>query len=173
MSLTRVSPQKARDLIVEGARLIDVREADEHARERILIAENVPLSRLDGLDVGRAPAVIFHCRSGNRTSANAARLEAVADCPAYVLEGGLDAWRQAGLPVEVDPSQPLELMRQVQLAAGGLVLVGVLLGFLVAPAFFGIAAFVGAGLMTAGATGWCGMARLLARMPWNRRAAVA
>lgn len=173
MSLTRVSPQKARDLIVEGAKLVDIREADEHARERILVAENVPLSRLAELDVGRAPAVIYHCRSGNRTSANAARLAQVADCPAYVLEGGLDAWRQAGLPVEVDRSQPLELMRQVQLAAGALVLAGVLLGFLVAPAFFGIAAFVGAGLMTAGATGWCGMARLLARMPWNRRAAAA
>lgn len=173
MSLTPVSPEKARDLIVEGARLIDIRDADEHARERILVAENVPMSRLDRLDVGRAPAVIYHCRSGNRTSANAARLAQAADCPAYVLEGGIDAWRKAGLPVEVDKRQPLELMRQVQLAAGALVLLGVLLGFLVAPAFFGISAFVGAGLMTAGATGWCGMARLLAHMPWNRRAAAA
>ena len=173
MSLTPVSPEKARELIVGGAKLIDIREADEHARERILVAENVPLSRLDRLDVGRAPAVIYHCRSGNRTSANAARLAQAADCPAYVLDGGIDAWRRANLPVEVDRSQPLELMRQVQLAAGGLVLLGVLLGFLVAPAFFGISAFVGAGLMTAGATGWCGMARLLAHMPWNRRTAVA
>ena len=64
-------------------------------------------------------------------------------------------------------------MRQVQLAAGALVLLGVLLGFLVTPAFFGVSAFVGAGLMMAGATGWCGMARVLARMPWNRRAATA
>jgi len=64
-------------------------------------------------------------------------------------------------------------MRQVQLAAGALVLLGVLLGFLVAPAFFGISAFVGSGLMMAGATGWCGMARLLAHIPWNRRAVTA
>jgi len=173
MSLTPVSPEKARELIVGGAKLIDIREADEHARERIAIAENAPLSRLDRLDVGRARAVIYHCRSGNRTSANAARLAQAAGCPTYVLDGGIDAWRKAGLPVTVDRRQPLELMRQVQLAAGALVLLGVLLGFLVAPAFFGLAAFVGAGLMTAGATGWCGMARLLVHMPWNRRAAAA
>lgn len=173
MSLTPVSPEKARELIAGGAKLIDIREADEHARERIPAAENTPLSRLSQLDASQAPAVIFHCRSGNRTSANAARLAQAAECPTYVLEGGIDAWRKAGLPVTVDRRQPLELMRQVQLVAGGLVLLGVILGFLVAPAFFGIAAFVGAGLMTAGATGWCGMARLLAHMPWNQRAASA
>ena len=173
MSLTPVSPEKARELIVGGAKLIDIRDADEHARERIAIAENVPLSQIDRLNVGRAPGVIYHCRSGNRTAVNGARLAQAVDCPVYVLEGGIDAWRKAGLPVVADKSQPLELMRQVQLVAGGLVLLGVLLGFLVAPAFFGISAFVGAGLMTAGATGWCGMARLLAHMPWNRRTAVA
>jgi len=62
-------------------------------------------------------------------------------------------------------------MRQVQIAAGLLILLGVLLGFLVDPLWFGLAAFVGAGLTVAGVTGWCGMARLLAVMPWNRRQA--
>lgn len=173
MSLTPVSPEKARELIVGGAKLIDIRAPDEHAREHIAIAQNVPLSSLDQLAVGEAPAIIYHCQSGNRTAANAARLARAAGCPAYVVDGGIDAWRRAGLPVVVDERQPLEIMRQVQLAAGALVLLGMLLGFLVAPAFFGIAAFVGAGLMTAGATGWCGMARLLAHMPWNRRATAA
>lgn len=170
MSLTPVSPEKARELIVGGAKLVDIREPDEHAREHIAAAENVPMSRLDRLDASQASAIIYHCRSGNRTASHAARLIQASDCPAYVLQGGLDAWRKAGLPVAVDKRQPLELMRQVQLAAGGLVLIGVALGFLFTPVLFGLAAFVGAGLMTAGATGWCGMARLLARMPWNRRA---
>ena len=173
MSLIPVSPEEARELIVAGARLVDIREPDEHARERIAAAENLPLSRLDRLNAGTASAVIYHCRSGNRTASNAARLADAAHCPTYVLEGGLDGWRKAGLPVAVDKRQPLELMRQVQLAAGGLVLLSVALGFLLTPALFGLAAFVGAGLMTAGATGWCGMARLLAHMPWNRRAARA
>ena len=117
-------PEKARELSAGGAKLIDIREADEHARERIPAAENTPLSRLSQLDASQAPAVIFHCRSGNRTSANAARLAQAAECPTYVLEGGIDAWRKAGLPVTVDRRQPLELMRQVQLVAGGLVLLG-------------------------------------------------
>jgi rhodanese-related sulfurtransferase len=173
MTLTPVSPEQARALIERGVRLIDIREPDEHARERIAVADNLPLSRLDRVDPGGADAVIYHCRSGNRTAANATRLARAADCPAYVLDGGLDAWRRAGLPVAVDKRQPLELMRQVQLAAGALVLLGVVLGFLAAPAFFGLSAFVGAGLMMAGATGWCGMARLLSYMPWNRRATAA
>ena len=83
----------------------------------------------------------------------------------------LDAWTAAGLPVEEDRNAPLELMRQVQIAAGLLVLTGVGLGFAASPAFFGLAGFVGAGLTFAGATGWCGMAKLLAAMPWNRPAA--
>ena len=85
-----------------------------------------------------------------------------------VLEGGVDAWAAAGLPIAEDRMQPIELMRQVQIAAGGLVLAGVALGLLVHPAYFGLSAFVGAGLAFAGLTGFCGMARLLALAPWNR-----
>lgn len=169
MALIPLSPERAREMVAGGARLIDIRDADEHARERIAVADNVPLSRIDELDTAATPAVIFHCRSGNRTAANAGRLGQLAACPSYVLEGGIDAWRRAGLPTVVDKRQPLELMRQVQLSAGTLVLVGLLLGLLVDTAFLGIAGFVGAGLIAAGATGWCGMARLLERMPWNRR----
>jgi rhodanese-related sulfurtransferase len=88
-----------------------------------------------------------------------------------MLAGGVDAWGAARLPVVEDPKAPLELMRQVQIAAGALVLLGVGLGLALHPAFFGLAAFVGAGLMLAGATGFCGMARLLALAPWNRRRA--
>ena len=84
--------------------------------------------------------------------------------------GGLDAWKAHGLPVKADRAQPIELMRQVQMTAGGLILIGAALGLLVHPAFWGLAAFVGAGLFLAGATGFCGMARMLAVMPWNRKA---
>lgn len=119
----------------------------------------------------RPGPVIFHCRSGNRTSAYAEHLREAAQCEAYLLEGGLDAWRKAGLPFAEDRRQPLELMRQVQIAAGSLVLAGVLLGLTAAPGFLGLSAFVGLGLIFAGTTGWCGMARLLAAMPWNRRMA--
>lgn len=169
--MTPLSPAEARALIAQGAMPVDIRPPDEFARGRVPGAVNVPVDRLDGLAAIAAPAVVFHCRSGARTAAHRARLDAAAPCPAYLLDGGLDAWRRAGLPVEADAGAPLELMRQVQLVAGALILLGVGLGFLVAPAWFALAAFVGAGLMMAGATGWCGMARLLAVMPWNRPAA--
>jgi len=173
MSITEITPEKARELIAEGALLVDIRDPDEHARAQIPGARNIPLSQLSKDALGDAPAVVFHCRSGNRTASCAPQLRDHADCPAYIVEGGIEAWRKAGLPVREDRSQPLEIMRQVQIAAGLLILTGVLLGFLVGPGFFGLSAFVGAGLMFAGITGWCGMARLLMVMPWNRRAAAA
>jgi len=172
-TLKTISPERAAELIRNGAMLVDVREGDEHARERIPGARHVALSRLDAqAPVQRDDAiVIFHCRSGARTQANASRLATAAGCEAFVLEGGLDGWKKAGLPTAIDRKQPLELMRQVQIAAGSLVLTGVLLGFLVNPAFYLLSGFVGAGLTLAGVTGFCGMARLLAVMPWNRRVA--
>lgn len=169
--LRTIGPEEAARLMRDGAMLVDVREPDEHLRERIPGARNMPLSRLEEaeLAVHAGRPVLFHCRSGARTEGNAGRLAAKAEaCEAYVVEGGLDAWKRAGLPVAEDRSQPLELMRQVQIAAGALVLLGVLLGWLVSPWLFGIAAFVGAGLVFAGVTGFCGMARLLRLMPWNR-----
>lgn len=169
MSLQSIDPVHAKRLIDEGALLVDIREPDEHARERVPGARNRPLANLADLRTGDAKVVIFHCRSGARTGANAERLAGAVDCPAYLLEGGLDAWKQAGLPVDLDSRQPIEIMRQVQIAAGGLVLLGVVLGTWVAPAFYGLSAFVGAGLAFAGISGWCGMAKLLAFMPWNRR----
>lgn len=168
MSLPRISPEAAATMIKQGALLIDIREADEHARMRIPGARNHPVNKLS--QIGDASVVIFHCRSGGRTDANAARLADAASCDAYLLDGGIEAWRKAGLPVAEDRKAPLEIMRQVQITAGLLIVISVTLGFTVAPGFFGVAAFVGAGLTFAGATGWCGMATLLALMPWNRRA---
>lgn len=174
MSLPIISVAEARKLIDQGAVLVDVREADEHARERIPGARHAALSSLDGMiAAGGAPAVIFHCRSGSRTQANAPRLAAAAEVDAYVLEGGLEAWKKSGHDVLRDRGRPIEVMRQVQIAAGSLVVLGVLLGAFVAPEFLGLAGFVGAGLVLAGVTGWCGMATLLQAMPWNRAAAPA
>jgi rhodanese-related sulfurtransferase len=170
-TIMEVDAATARQLIAGGATLVDVRGRDEHARSRIAGAVNVPLDELDRLPLPAGP-LVFHCRSGMRTRANAGALAAaVAGGEAHLLTGGIDGWAAAGLPVEVDRGKPIEIMRQVQIAAGVLVLTGVILGLLVAPGFFGLSAFVGAGLTFAGLTGWCGMAKLLAVMPWNRAAA--
>ena len=172
MSLPTLSPEQAKRLLDQGAMLIDIREADEHARERIAGARHLPLSKLDEADlaVHAGKPVIFHCRSGARTLANGPRLAGKIGegCEAYVVAGGLDAWKKAGLPVSADRRQPIELQRQVQLGAGALAFFGTLLGLLVSPWFFAVPLFVGGGLMTAGFTGFCGMAQVLMRMPWNR-----
>ena len=170
--LQTISPERAAELVRRGAVLIDIREADEHARERIPGARHHALSRMDAESPARSgdEVLVFHCRSGARTRGHAARLSAAAaTCEAYILDGGLNAWKKAGLPVALDRSQPIDIIRQVQIAAGSLVLMGILLGTFVAPGFYALSAFVGAGLMFAGISGFCGMAHLLALMPWNRR----
>ncbi|WP_434583418.1 rhodanese family protein [Klebsiella sp. B345] len=174
MTIATLSPEDVRAQIAQGARLIDIRDADEYAREHIPDAELVPLATLNNGATLRTTAddtVIFHCQAGSRTQNNAIRLAAAA-APAQVklMSGGIQAWKAAGLPVKEDKTQPLPLMRQVQIAAGGLILLGVVLGYSVSSGFFLLSAFVGAGLTLAGLTGFCGMARLLAVMPWNRRA---
>lgn len=172
-TLTALKPADvAQRLKAHTAVLIDIREPDEFAREHVAGALHVPLSSFDQvpLTLPDGRDVIYTCRTGNRTGMNCGQLAARVPGEAFVLEGGLDAWKAQGLATRIDASRPIELMRQVQMAAGGLILIGAALGLLVHPAFWGLAAFVGAGLFVAGATGFCGMARILAAMPWNRAA---
>jgi rhodanese-related sulfurtransferase len=172
-NLPKLDPSTAKGWLDQGrAVLIDVREADEHARERIEGAKLAPLSRFDPGAIGgdRGKIAVFHCNSGNRTTLEAARLQGAGFAQAYQLDGGLQGWKRAGLPVIADAKAPLPIMRQVQIAAGSLVLLGVVLAALVSPWFMALSAFVGAGLVFAGITGMCGMASLLAHMPWNRPA---
>jgi rhodanese-related sulfurtransferase len=172
MSLPKISPAEAQRLLHRGAILVDIREADERAREKVAGAYHLPLSKLDEADLAlhEGKPVIFHCKSGVRTIGNASRLaqKAGGACEAFIIEGGLDAWKKAGLPIATDRRQPIELQRQVQIGAGGLAFLGTMLGLFASPWFFAVPAFVGAGLMMAGATGFCGMAHVLMRAPWNR-----
>ena len=172
MPIATLSPAEAQALVARGGRLIDIRDA-EYAREHIPGAELVPLATLtNGAALHASPeeTIIFHCQAGSRTQNNAARLaQAAAPAQVKLLAGGIQAWKAAGLPVKEDKSQPLPLMRQVQIVAGALILLGVALGYAFSSGFFLLSAFVGAGLTFAGITGFCGMARLLALMPWNRR----
>lgn len=171
-TLTKLSPKDAATRLKTGTSvLVDIREPDEHAREHIPGAISLPVSALDKADLSleAGSQAIFHCKTGMRTDANCTALAAHVEGEAYILEGGLDAWRSVGFPTVKDLKAPLEINRQVQITAGSLILLGVLLGWFVAPAWFGLSAFVGAGLIFAGLSGWCGMATLLQAMPWNRQ----
>lgn len=170
--MQRIDANAAAALLQSGAVLVDIRERDEHARERIPGARHHPLQAMDSasLTTGGAQVIVFHCRSGMRTASNTAALSVAAgnNCDAYILDGGIDAWKHAGLPVERDASQPLELNRQVQIAAGSVIVLGAVLGFTLSPTWHALSATIGAGLVFAGTSGFCGLARVLVYMPWNR-----
>lgn len=169
-----VSPHILKQWLDEGAAtLIDVREAAEHASQHIEGARLVPLSRLDAklCDAGDKKLVV-HCYRGGRGSTACARLqEAMPECDIYNLEGGIQAWEAAGFPTsaasESGAATSLPLDRQVQLTIGLLLLVATALAWLVHPAFVFMAGAIGFGLSVAGLTGFCGLAMLIARMPWN------
>lgn len=167
-----ISPAQARDLQTSGALIIDIRQPDEFRREHLPGAISFPLADLlagKSLNISTAQKVIFHCQSGMRTEQNREVLtRAAAPGTALILDGGLNSWKRARLPLEQDKRLPRPVMQQVQIVAGGLILTGQLLGFALHPAFFLLATFVGAGLLFAGLSGWCGMALLLAKMPWNK-----
>jgi rhodanese-related sulfurtransferase len=158
----------------QEAVLIDVREPMEHAAERIPGARLFPLSALDPRAVPPADGkkLVLLCRTGRRSAEAGQKLLAAGFPEVYHLQGGMTAWKETGCPVEASADAPLDLMRQVQIAAGSLVFLGTVLGATVSPWFLLLSGGVGAGLMFAGATGTCGLAMLLARMPWNRTAAV-
>lgn len=157
----------------EQVELIDVRTPVEFREVHCTFARNVPLSDLDpkALMNSRTGAtdkpLYVICRSGGRGKQACERFIAAGYTNVVNVEGGTMAWAECGLPVNRG-KKAISLERQVRIAAGSLVLIGVALGFLVHPVLFGLAAFVGAGLLFAGITDTCGMGLLLARMPWNQ-----
>jgi len=164
---TILDPQSVQDAHAAGeVRLIDVRTPSEYGEIHIGGSILMPLDRLDPGQI-HGPVVLV-CRSGKRAEQARQKLAAAGCADLAVLEGGVLGWERAGLPVKRGKAV-ISLERQVRIAAGLLILAGVTLGFLVHPAFYGLAAFVGAGLTFAGLTDWCGMALLLAKMPWNQR----
>ncbi|MEB3255699.1 MAG: rhodanese-like domain-containing protein [Synechococcaceae cyanobacterium] len=168
-------PITAHDLADQLARrrvaVIDVREPMEFASGHIAGSRNVPLAQLGQANLPDGPLVLV-CQSGNRSGRGVQALVARGvSQPVGDLQGGLPSWQQAGLPLQRLKNAPLPLMRQVQIAAGSLVLLGLILSQLAAPGWILLSWFVGAGLVVAGVSGFCGMARLLALMPWNRLSA--
>lgn len=149
---------------------VDVRTPGEFSGARIEGSKNFPLGGLSGrteavreLAGGRPIALV--CRTGQRAEKAREELRLENVC---VLEGGLVAWERDGLPLHRGEGSGMSLERQVRIAAGSLVLLGIALSLIVHAGFLGLSAFVGAGLVFAGLTDTCGMGMLLARMPWNR-----
>lgn len=170
-----ITPQELAKLCKDGKKidLIDVRTPVEYREVHIEIARNVPLDQLDAValmqgrnDSANEP-LYFICRSGSRGQLACEKFLKAGFSNVVNIEGGTMACVGAGLPV-VRGKKAISLERQVRIAAGLLVLLGAVLGWFFHPAFIGLSAFVGAGLVFAGITDTCGMGMILARMPWNQ-----
>jgi len=174
MEVVTISPReldaKRRD--GEPIELIDVRTPIEYREIHCPFARNVPLSDLDPKAIIRAreksdqPLYVI-CRSGSRGKQACEKFIAGGYTNVVNVEGGTSAWAESGLPVNRGKKM-ISLERQVRIVAGSLVLLGSIVGYFIEPAFIGLSAFVGAGLLFAGITDTCGMGMILARMPWNK-----
>lgn len=172
MTVATISPSQLAELCKRGTiDLIDVRTPVEFREVHVKLARNVPLDQLDPAALARngdkdKPLYIL-CRSGSRGRQACEKFLAAGYTNIVNIEGGTLACIEAGLPM-VWGMKAISLERQVRIAAGSLVLVGVMLGWLVHPALYGLSAFIGAGLVFAAITDTCGMGMILARMPWNQ-----
>ena len=163
----------------DEACLIDVREPAEYQKESIKQSHLIPLSQIECAklpEAAKSKRLVIHCKLGGRSLAACEKLlQENPQLDIYNLEGGIEAWRASGLTCEENSacnvaasSCYLPLERQVQTIAGLLIFTGSLLTIFVGISFVVIPLFVGAGLIFAGLSGWCGMAKLLLKMPWNK-----
>ncbi|MAS88057.1 MAG: sulfurtransferase [Micavibrio sp.] len=155
------------------ALLVDVREPDEFKQSHIAYAMNIPLSRfaeiMASMNLPAEKKLIMQCLKGGRGEQ---ACQIVTETKSfknkiYNMEGGITAWKEANLPI-VTIGSGWEIMRQVQVIMGFLIFVLIVLGLLGYVAVFFVAAFFAFALGFAGLTGWCGLAKILKIMPWNK-----
>jgi rhodanese-related sulfurtransferase len=172
-----ITVTQATDMIKNGeAVLIDVREADEFKSEHIAYALSVPLSNLEEgfkfLDIPKNKTILFQCLKGTRGQMACERIQGLKTCQNNIanIEGGIEAWKQKGLPVisSAVKQAGISIFRQVQIIIGFLVALMVFIGFTGMSLAFIVAGILGGALFVAGLTGWCGLAMLLSKMPWNK-----
>lgn len=166
MPITSVDSATLKHWISSGeALVVDVREPDEYAVNRIEGATLVPLASVSKSALPHAPGkkLVIHCRSGKRSAEACKKL--LAEDPnldLYNLQGGIIAWNTAKTSLPLD--------RQVQLIVGLLILAGSTLGYCLSkPAWFFLTGFIGAGLIIAALTGFCTLAKIITQMPWNQK----
>jgi rhodanese-related sulfurtransferase len=170
-----ITPRDLQALLSSGktAHLLDVRSPAEYSGVHIPGTQLIPLDELDPVTFCKqrgadcSPVYVI-CQSGGRAARAIQKLEAAGVKECVLLDGGTQAWVDAGFPVNRGQSRVLPLMRQVQITIGAIAATGSLLALLVDPKFAVIPLFMGCGLLMAGITGFCGLALLIAKMPWNK-----
>lgn len=170
-SVSMLAPKDAEKLVKEDkAMFVDVRSVGEALVENLpgaifLPFDLVGFERLRGLGMGnKTPVLVCHSGIRAKQAADALSLEMKN---VAVLDGGVANWKKEGLPI-IPGHRSIPLERQVLVGAGAMMLVFTLLGLLASPYFFALTIFMAAGMVFAGVTGACGMARILVMMPWNK-----
>lgn len=166
-----IKPKDLKQKLEKGeVLLVDVREPAEHRGECIAGACLIPLAKLSKKELSSTTKpIVLHCGIGKRSARACEKL--LSEDPkleVYSLEGGLAAWKKAGFSTKCSGDGVLPLERQTQMVNGLIVFLGTIFGALLDPIFYIIPGFMGLGLISAGYTGWCGMAKLIAKMPWNK-----
>lgn len=170
-----IQPQELHRRLATGqpAYLLDVRTSGEFAAAHVPGATLIPLAELDAAAFCREHTahqpVYVLCQSGGRARRAIEKLQGAGFNGCVLVEGGTQAWMDAGLPVNRGESKVLPLMRQVQIVVGAVSAIGAALALTVNPKFALIPLVTGGGLLFAGVTGFCGLALVLAKMPWNKR----
>ena len=176
MAVNTISPVEMNKLLSNAKKydFLDVRTPAEYGSVHAVGARLAPVDDLDVKAILQsrigdvADPIYVLCKAGTRGRKACEKFQAAGITNVVNVEGGTDAWVASGLPVERGSSKVIGLDRQVRIAAGLLVVIGVVLALAVHIGFVAIAGFVGAGLVFAGVTDTCGMAMLLAKMPWNQ-----
>jgi rhodanese-related sulfurtransferase len=153
-------------------KIIDVRDPFEHKSSSISGSINIPLSEIcsghEHFKASDNKKIVIHCKSGRRSNLACEKiLEENPNIEVYNLTGGIDSFKSQGYTTDTSPdTMPIE--RQVMLTVGIIVFISSLLSLFVSEQFIYLIIFVALGLMNAGITGWCGMAKLLGKLPWNK-----
>jgi len=155
--------------------VVDVRTTAEVNNEYFDGCHNFPLQDISADKIRRTVIeegydglpIYLLCGTGLRAQKAAEKIMSTVSTPLIVIEGGINAMKQTGINIKSGTGSVISLERQVRITAGLLVLLGVVIGFFFNPAFYGVSAFVGAGLVFAGVTNTCAMGMALSRMPWN------
>jgi rhodanese-related sulfurtransferase len=170
MSTRVISPQEAQQVLNSGRDhvALDVRTPVEFGASHVPGFRNLPVTELEKAEFAECcKPVVLMCRSGKRAEMAAQKLAGIPG-ELLIINGGIEGWQSAGLPVEQSHAAPMSLERQVQVTIGTILLLATAAGVLVHPYAFYVAGFIGAGLLFAGLTGTCALGMLIARMPWNR-----
>ncbi len=175
--MKRISPGFAHKLSIAGSTIIDVSTSSEFNGIHLPESINYPLDKIvkdiqaDNFSDSLKNKILLTCQSGNRAQIAYQNLQDL-NFDVQIIDGGNQAWVEAGLPV-IRGEGVISLERQIRIVAGGIGLAGSILSYLVSPGFILIPTIIGAGLLNAGLTNWCGMGMLLAKMPWNNSKVVS